>query len=147
MLDPYAPPVASLEAVREGIGEPADRGVRAGAALIDAAFYGIAAIPLALVAHWIALGPLVALAIYQWYLISTRGQSLAKGWLHIRIVKMNGEPCGFVNGVLLRAWPMAAAAGGIGAAIAAGGLDGLFLFGAERRCIHDLVAGTKVVRA
>jgi uncharacterized RDD family membrane protein YckC len=147
MLDPYAPPAASLEHASEGVGELADRGVRFGAALLDGAFYGVAALPLALVDDWFALGPLVALAIYQWYLISTRGQSLAKGWLHIRIVKMNGAPCGFLSGVLLRAWPMAAAAGGVGAAIVASGLDGLFMFGAERRCIHDLVAGTKVVRA
>ena len=147
MLDPYAPPAAALEAAPEGVGEPADRGVRAGAALIDGAGYAIAALPIAFLSHLIAYAPLLALVIYQWYLISTRGQSLAMGWLRIRIVKMNGSPCGFKNGVLLRAWVMAAAAGGVGAAIVAGGLDGLFMFGVERRCIHDLVAGTKVVRA
>ena len=46
---------------------------------------------------------------YQWYLISTTGQSLAKRWMGIKIVRIDGTPVNFVNGVILRSWVMAPA--------------------------------------
>lgn len=87
----------------------------------------------------------MALVVYQWVLISTRGQTLGKKWTGIRIVRLDGSPVGFVYGVLLREWIMRFAGfiPYIGAFI--GLIDALMIFGDERRCLHDQIAGTKVV--
>ena len=44
------------------------------------------------------------LSICQWTLIARTGQSLAKRWLGIRIVKVDGSPVNFASGVALRVW-------------------------------------------
>src|SRR5207244_345625 len=49
-------------------------------------------------------GPITTLQGYQWYSVVTRGQSIAKRWLGVRIVAMDGSAVGFVNGVILRSW-------------------------------------------
>jgi uncharacterized RDD family membrane protein YckC len=59
---------------------------------------------------------------------------------------VDGAKPGFLRAVLLRLWingilgslPYVGSCYGL--------LDILFIFGADRRCIHDLIAGTKVVR-
>jgi uncharacterized RDD family membrane protein YckC len=163
--NPYAPPTAGAdtgEAVY-GYGEDqilAARGTRLAAAMIDGMLYVGVLLPgivlmaaadgnddgaiLAAVVMGIAF---FALAIYQMYLISTRGQSLAKKWLGIKIVKTDGTEAGFVHGVLLRAWVM----GFIGQIPIVGAIaslvDPLLIFGDERRCLHDMIAGTKVIMA
>jgi uncharacterized RDD family membrane protein YckC len=89
----------------------------------------------------------VGVTIYQWYLIATRGQTIGKRMLKLRVVKTDGRAVGFVDGVILREWVITAVTSlpfiGFVAALA----DGLMIFGAERRCLHDLIATTKVVRA
>lgn len=83
-------------------------------------------------------------AIYQWYLISTTGQSLGKKWLNIRIVGVGGRPVNFVNGVILREWVLPF----LGAFVPFLGLiDALLIFGQKRQCLHDLIASTQVVSA
>jgi uncharacterized RDD family membrane protein YckC len=163
MLDPYAPPSVDVDAAPledSGVVELADRGTRLGAAILDGLLYVAVALPGIFMSggfslyDWAIVLPVLALAIVQWYLIASRGQTVAKGWLRIRIVKMDGSPCGFLNGVVLRSWVMQLIA--VGAAYVVGTLqvsadpigilDALFIFGAERRCLHDLIAGTKVVR-
>ena len=93
---------------------------------------------------------MLALAIYQWYLLSTTGQSLAKKWLGIRIVKVDGSPVDFVSAVLLRSWVYWALVV-FGSVIVIGSVlplvDALMIFGDERRCLRDHLAGTKVVQA
>ena len=92
------------------------------------------------------------LNIYQWYLISTTGQSLAKKWFRIRIVKTDNTGVDFVSGVLLREWVLGFVAGAINGVIPSAGsivslVDALMIFGSERRCLHDVIASTKVVIA
>lgn len=85
--------------------------------------------------------PLVAVLI-QWNLIATRGQSVGKFLTCIRIVTMEGRLPGFIRGVIVRNWvrrllsllPLFAL------------FDLLVCFGASRRCIHDFMAGTRVVQ-
>jgi uncharacterized RDD family membrane protein YckC len=92
--------------------------------------------------------PLLGLAIFQAYLISTTGQSLGKKMLSIRIVNHedHGNP-GFVKAFLLRSFVN----GLIGAVPLIGALyslvDVCFIFSEDKRCVHDLIAGTKVVVA
>ena len=83
----------------------------------------------------------LALAIVQIYLLSTTGQTLGKRWMSIRIVKMDGTNPGFVGAFLLRAF----LSGLIGVVPAYSLVDILFIFRDDKRCIHDLIAGTRVV--
>jgi uncharacterized RDD family membrane protein YckC len=89
---------------------------------------------------------ILGLFIYQWVLLSRTGQTLGKKWTGIRIELLAGGPVNFVSGVLLRNWVTKL----IGMVPWLGGLfqliDVLFIFREDRRCIHDLIAGTRVVR-
>jgi uncharacterized RDD family membrane protein YckC len=65
----------------------------------------------------------------------------------IKIVKLDGSPVNFVSGVIMRNW-IVGLMGGIpyvGSCIRL--VDTLMIFGDERRCIHDRIAGTKVIVA
>jgi uncharacterized RDD family membrane protein YckC len=158
-LNPYAPP--SLGAQTYGT-EPthefellADRGARLGAHIIDSVLYFGAAmigIPVAIINPHLgvvmALLGVAALLVYQWYLLSTTGQTLAKKWLKIRIVKLDGSPVDFVSAVLLRNWAINVLSL-VGSLLVLGSflplIDALLIFGDDRRCLHDHIAGTKVV--
>lgn len=92
---------------------------------------------------------LVAFGIFtcvQWYLVATTGQTLGKKLFGIKIVMVDGSPVGFWTGVVLRDW----AIGFLGALPFVGGIiglaDALYIFHADRRCLHDRIAGTIVVR-
>ena len=90
---------------------------------------------------------LLALWAYQAYRVSTTGQTLAKKWLAIRVVKIDDTPVNFVSGVLLRGilpWFLGIIPY-LGFVFSL--TDALFIFGEQRRCLHDLLAGTKVVTA
>ncbi len=91
----------------------------------------------------------LVLFVVQLWLLSTRGQTLAKRIFGIRIVNVadNTNP-GFVRAVLLR-WFVPSL---ITVLIPIFGLlffvvDSCFVFRPDHRCIHDLIAGTKVVKA
>ncbi len=93
------------------------------------------------------LVPLLVLVIMQVWLLTTRGQTLGKMWLKIRIVRTDGSPPGFVHAILLRSLVMQL----IGMVPIVGGLvtvvDPLLIFREDRRCMHDLIAGTNVIKA
>jgi uncharacterized RDD family membrane protein YckC len=80
--------------------------------------------------------------IVNWVMITQRGQSIAKRMLGMRIVTLDGRLPGFVNGVILRIWvPFA-----INQMCNLFGLvNVLWIFGEERRCLHDLIANTRVI--
>jgi uncharacterized RDD family membrane protein YckC len=86
------------------------------------------------------------LSIYQWMLIARTGQSIGKKWLRIRIVKLDNSPVGFGDGVMLREWITRGISfiPCVGAIISLVGY--LMIFGSERRCLHDRIAGTKVIK-
>lgn len=88
----------------------------------------------------------VSLVTVQWYLLTTEGQTIGKSLMKIRIVRYDTEENpGFGRAVGLREMIPAL----IGAIPLFGLLfalvDVLFIFGEERRCIHDYIAGTKVI--
>lgn len=93
----------------------------------------------------LVLFPVLALLVYQTWLLSKRGQTIGKRLLGIRIVRMNGVNPGFVHAVLLRSFVMQL----LGAIPVAGPVisivDPLLIFRADRRCLHDLLADTQVV--
>ncbi len=90
---------------------------------------------------------LLALMIANLYFLATRGQTLGKMVCKIKIVDMAGQNPGFVKAFLLRS----VVPGIIGAVPFLGPFfslaDPLFIFREDRRCLHDLIAGTKVVTA
>ena len=95
----------------------------------------------------IGLGVLVMLGI-QLYLLHTRGQTIGKKLVGIKIVDFNtGQNPGLVKTFVMRSFVN----GLIGAVPFAGGVYSLvdicFIFRDDQRCIHDLLAGTKVVKA
>ncbi|WP_437298451.1 RDD family protein [Sorangium sp. So ce426] len=96
------------------------------------------------------LGPL-PLVIYQWYLIATRGQTLGKKWTKIKIIKTDGSRVDFVSGVIVRNWVLAlfGLVPAVGQALSTivNLVDALMIFSDDRRCLHDRIAGTKVVVA
>jgi uncharacterized RDD family membrane protein YckC len=85
---------------------------------------------------------LLALVAFQTYLLTTCGQTMGKKAMSIRIVTVYGERNGgFVTNVLKRVIlnallclvPLYAL------------VDICFIFREDRKCLHDLIAGTKVV--
>lgn len=95
----------------------------------------------------VALGWFWGLTFVQWYRVATTGQTIAKRWLKLKIVRLDGSPCGFLHGVVLRNWPYSIIASPILSWIAAmiRVLDGLMILGAERRCLRDYLASTRVI--
>ncbi len=86
----------------------------------------------------------LASLVPQWVLVVDRGQSLGKLVMGIRIVRMDGAPVGFLHGVVLRSW----ITGSIWTCVYGSLLvDVVRIFWPDRRCLHDLLAGTKVVNA
>ncbi len=77
-------------------------------------------------------------------LLCTRGATLGKRFLKLRVVGVDGNPAGVVQLVLLRT--LLPALSGFCCGLLSL-IDVLFIFGEERRCLHDLLAGTAVVNA
>lgn len=91
---------------------------------------------------------LVALLLTQIYLLWKRGQTLGKIAMGIRIVRVETlENGGFVTNVLLRTFlnGMITSVPIVGPLY--GLVDALWIFKAERRCLHDLIAKTCVIAA
>jgi uncharacterized RDD family membrane protein YckC len=156
-FNPYAPPSSQADQffAMPGVQDEAplaEPGTRLGAALVDGllliAGAGVLAGMGAVVDENVAIVGAVlgylAVAIFQWSMIAQTGQSPGKKWLGIRIVKLDGSQPGFVHGVVLRVWVI-----GIISAVLnfVGLIDVLLIFANDRRCVHDHIAGTKVVIA
>lgn len=165
--NPYAPPIHTDQRDRYEPGrEPeilAERGTRWFARFIDGLINLVSVVPVGLVLFstdvlnwrdlqqnqlagvifWAAALPV---SLYQWSLVSRTGQTIGKKMLGIRVVKVDGSPVDFTSGVAMREWITTV----IGFIPLLGGLVSfvgiLLIFGDERRCLHDRLAGTKVIR-
>jgi uncharacterized RDD family membrane protein YckC len=95
----------------------------------------------------LGVAAIFALVIFQLVLLSMSGQTIGKKIMAIKIVTSDGEHLpGFFKVVLLRLIVV----GLIGSIPFAGWIfnlvDILFIFRDDRRCIHDMIAGTKVIK-
>ena len=163
--NPYAPPRAKVSDVAETSGELelAGRGIRLGAATLDGLVVGVlVGIPLLIgvgmsgarrtaggLPDFPTLSVLLAFVgfvIWCWFTIlyvARNGQTIAKKWLDIKVVRTDGSPASLarifwlrnvVNGLLgiipLYSW-----------------IDPLLIFSDSRQCVHDKIADTIVVVA
>ena len=89
---------------------------------------------------------LAALLLVQMGLLALRGQSVGKLIVGLRIVRLDGSAPGFLHAFLLRSCipflleqiPVLGLVFWV--------VDSCFIFRDDHRCLHDLLAGTRVVR-
>ncbi len=142
----------------------AGRGRRLGAYLIDLIIAGIVLVILAVLNIGISfedvardpmtqqmstaggIAYLVIFMVINGYLLVTKGQTLGKLVLGIRIVDAGSNGAATAVKILGLRYVLVML---VGAIPIIGGLlgiiDFLFIFREDRRCVHDLIAGTKVV--
>jgi uncharacterized RDD family membrane protein YckC len=167
-VDPYRAPMAAVTDVRPfaPATELARRFTRLAAQILDGLIYGgavlVGMVPLiffgagatppnedTFMGVFLGLMLLVGGAIFvvNLYFLHRDGQTLGKKALKIRIVRTNDERSSLGRIFALRML----VPGVIGAVPIVGSffpiVDSLFIFGEQRRCIHDYLADTKVVVA
>ena len=161
--DRFAPPVAEVaDVASQRSGDPAGRGTRLLAAIVDgviqAALMWIISLltPLDIFGTrgasfvTVVLAQLVSFVLFlvlQGWLLATRGQTIGKMLTSIRIVRPDGSVPSVGRGIGLRyalGWfiYMIPIVGFLYALV-----DALFIFRENRRCVHDLIADTIVVKA
>jgi len=160
--NPYAAPKAAVEDVRTGEPELATRWQRFAAAFVDGLVVGLAvmAAMLAVGAGSASGNPKAALiiayaialsgvgAVNLWMLHRYRA-SIGKRTQKIRMVRSDGSEAELWRLVFLRGLPqwIVSLLGNVLALVGLLSLvDVLFIFGKSRRCVHDLIADTIVVR-
>lgn len=91
--------------------------------------------------------PLLAFVIVQVVMLVKNGQTIGKKMLGIRIVKLDGSNPGFTNVIIMRGI-LPGLIGGIpmvGPVFSL--IDVLLIFREDHRCVHEMIAGTIVVKA
>ncbi|WP_395790494.1 RDD family protein [Aquimonas sp.] len=161
--NPYAAPQARVADAAPVTGELASRWLRLGGAVIDTIILVIVVIPLAFVfglgaaftGQAVEPGPLmqigsvvlgfVVFVAVQGYFLHSSGQTIAKKLLKMRIVDENGNKPEFVKllGLRYAVFQFAQLIPFLGYVV--GLVNVLFIFRDDRRCLHDLLAGTRVV--
>jgi uncharacterized RDD family membrane protein YckC len=162
IINPYAAPEAPVSVTLppplpdETLLPLAGRGDRLLAKIVDRALYFTCLVPALVVAVLqmrnalglaVALGVLAIalLFIYNLTLLGDRGQTIGKRWLRIRIVRSDGSDAdpGRLFGLRMCVpWLIGFVLGPLFVLP-----DVLFIFGDERRCLHDMMADTVVVDA
>jgi uncharacterized RDD family membrane protein YckC len=157
--NPFAPPVAEVaDVVPQGAQVLGSRGARFGAAIIDVAIQLAVVLGAAFALGWMGDESLAGVlrltllsfgfffAAHGWLLLK-RGQTIGKALVGLRIVRPDGSPPSagrliglrYVVGTIPTAIPVVGVFYGI--------VDALLIFRASRRCLHDSIADTIVVRA
>jgi uncharacterized RDD family membrane protein YckC len=92
------------------------------------------------------LGGLGALGVlgYQLYLLATTGQSLGKRTMGIKVVRADGSPVDLGRLIFLR--NIVPGLIGMATCNLFSLIDPFFIFSANRRCLHDHLADTKVIQ-
>jgi uncharacterized RDD family membrane protein YckC len=166
--NPYAAPEAHLREAPAADGLVlAERGTRLGAVLLDGLIFAICYVPLVIgiavanpqisqgqsnqLGTFVGVGlgsiAILGLLVYNCILLHRDGQTIAKRWLGIRIVRSDGGHVGLGRIIVARILPT----GILGAIPFLGAIvsltDALMIFRDDRRCLHDLIADTIVVKA
>jgi uncharacterized RDD family membrane protein YckC len=159
--NPYAPPQARVADLPDPSGaiELGGRGARLGAAIIDTIVLLIVALPLLFLLNWVddaesfrgslrnAMLGFALFMVVNGYLLAQHGQTIGKKLLGLRIVRTDGSRAGFGRllglryaiGTAMSALPV------VGALYAL--VDSLLIFRVSRKCLHDNIADTIVIKA
>jgi uncharacterized RDD family membrane protein YckC len=164
--NPYAPPEADFSRDEDFVGEPvlARRLTRLSASFVDSLLGMSIGIPMMYVLGlWdyvrrgqnppfslMVVGTAIGFAAFlliHGYFLKANGQTIGKKLLAIRISDLDGNVPSFATVVFLRYLPISLVTliPVVGNFLALA--DILFIFREDRRCIHDHIAGTKVVVA
>lgn len=169
--NPYAPPKGEVRDVADYGGDPADRVLRLGAAILDGIIAGaMIYLPFLVVAMLggafgaergdfddlddlsqsvfilAAVLSLVGAVAWIWLTIlfvARNGQTIAKKLLGIKVVRSDGSPASLGRIFWLRNVVNQL----LGIIPLYGLIDILFIFGEQRQCLHDKIADTIVVKA
>lgn len=149
------------EAGIEAAPELASRWARLGAAIIDGFLIMLVTMPLAYFLGMFdnlgmappRIGVVITISVvgYLWFfaingkLLFDRAQSIGKWLFDIKIVKLDGAKPSFTDLIVKRyapfwAFPNVPYIGGLLNLV-----NVCFIFRSDKRCIHDLIAGTKVI--
>jgi len=159
-VNPYQAPQSEItdEVVSNDETVLAERGTRLGAAILDTVFLILVMIPMLfafdsrddtviMIAGSITAIAAIALIGFNLKFLYENGQTIAKRILGIKIVRTDGERCGLARIIFLRNFVI----GLLGNIPIVGPIisiaNPLFIFRGDRRCIHDLIADTKVIVA
>ncbi|MGI0118648.1 RDD family protein [Zooshikella sp. RANM57] len=162
----YKTPSSDLEAEIQELegGELASRWSRLGASLIDAFILNIISMPVLYAVGYFdgvlsgqqpsftsqamaMLFSLVLFIILHGYFLAKSGQTIGKKILGLSIVSYRNDTILSLGNVLaLRYLPLWVALMIPYVGMIATLIDPLFIFNKEKRCIHDFIAGTKVVK-
>jgi uncharacterized RDD family membrane protein YckC len=84
----------------------------------------------------------------QTVFLARYGQSIGKRLMGIRVVRTDGHPASVLRIILLRNVTVYLIGVIIGALLPGvfALVDALFIYGGKRRCLHDFIAGTVVVK-
>jgi len=166
MTNPYAPPQAVVEDVVDpaaGI-QLADRGTRLGAAMLDGLIFGLMVyLPFVLAftlgmsgsragqfsstASWMGL-ILGGIGFIAWMYFTVKflgenGQSIGKRACKIKMLRTDGSEVSISRVIIGRNIINTL----LGIIPLYGIIDALFIFGNARRCVHDYIADTIVIKA
>ena len=158
MTNPYAPPQAVVADVTDpasGI-QLADRGTRLGAALLDGLIILVMVyLPFMLSVMVDGKGPgswiglvvggigLIVWLFFTVKFLGENGQSIGKKACKIKILRKDGSEVSISRVIIGRN----VVNGLLGVIPLYGIIDSLFIFGNARRCVHDYIADTIVVKA
>ncbi len=161
--NPYAAPTAVVDDPATGELIPADRSARLAAAIVDGLLLfgplmllAVMGTPLGpgndneLAIGLLALfgvGGLLAVLIINAVMLHKTGQTIGKRMLSIRIVLADGSPCSLLRVIFARWLPVTLMGLVPVVGYVIGFVDALLIFRDDRRCLHDQIAGTIVVRA
>ena len=164
--NPYNAPASNVADVGSGPAEQqlADRGMRLVAAIIDSIILIIIILPLmffggyfanimtgqeppfATQLLWAAIG-FVVFVLVQGIPLNATGQTWGKKLLKMKIVDLDGNKPPLAKLLALRYLPTQAITTVPFVGPLYGLVNVLFIFGEDRRCLHDKIAGTRVVVA
>jgi uncharacterized RDD family membrane protein YckC len=164
--NPYAAPLARVDDVMPAELTLADRGTRLGAAILDGLASLIFVLPAlvlipmmennggqepnpVLVGTMVVLmvGGLIALLVVNLMWLHKYGQTIGKRILKIKVLRADGSRCALSRIVFARWLPVTLLGQVPLIGPIAGLVDALMIFREDRRCLHDLIADTIVVRA
>ncbi len=88
----------------------------------------------------LTLAWMILIVVYEALMLSNKGQTLGKMALHLKVVTAEGNPISPGQ-----AWGRAVVRQAFGLVPCLGIIDYLVAFGADRTCVHDMMAKTRVI--